>query len=493
MLVASKNAMKLSRITSVLGVSAAMALSACGSATSTGTTAQSSVTGGSTPAPPSSASATVVSSAVSSARASAAPGSPPVIHVGGHPSGATPAVAAALPVDSKMRVASGSIVYRFAGQLPAFGSSGPSWSMAADQTVAPTRVSQIAAAFGATGEVKQLPADQGGGWQVGSQDGKTPNLTVVADGPLSWYYNPVMSSAGAGATCGSNETGYPSVPSDSAVEPCPPVSPPAGVPTKDAALATATALFAKAGIDTRGETLVVTADEWTATVTASIQLDGHRTQLTNQISFGAEGAVSAASGFLAVPQPNATFPIVGTAAALQRLNDQSERWMTAFGTLGDVAARGGAPAVAPLLPAPVAVTAVAPSTCTPMVNGVGKSDAVPADSIDSMMCPLSPGIAATVPPGTPSGAVRSDAPVAPIEITLTGVRIDMKSIYDADGTVWLLPTYVFTSNDGGEYSVVGIADQYLQNDGSTQKPGPIPAVGTAVVGSAAVSPSPVTS
>ena len=69
------------------------------------------------------------------------------------------------------------------------------------------------------------------------------------------------------------------------------------------------------------------ADEWGANVTAYLLLDGMRTSMTVSVGFGAEGAITWASGFLGTAERGADYPRIGIEAAVQRLNDQSSSWM----------------------------------------------------------------------------------------------------------------------------------------------------------------------
>ena len=356
--------------------------------------------------------------------------------------------------------------------------------MPAKQDLDSARVVALAAAFGLTGPVVRLPADQGGGWQVGEQDGTTANLTVVDDGQLSWYFNPVMGSNGQTVACAEAsppEGAALSVP----VAECPQPTPPAGVPTKEEALAKAKALFTAAGVDLTGQTLDATADEWSASATATLYLGGHRTQLTTQVFFGGAGAVTAASGFLSTPVAGADYPLVGIAQAVKRLNDRDGAWMTPLGD-ASVAVRGSAagvaapppalPNCAPLVDAVDAVGAAEPNSSATLdpATSAGGTAAVavapvpdeqllcPQTQVGSGATPVAPDVSATT--GADAGAPAST--IAPIVITLTGVRLDIDPVFASDGTVWLLPTYAFTSADGGEFDVLAVADDYLHNDGA---------------------------
>ena len=90
---------------------------------------------------------------------------------------------------------------------------------------------------------------------------------------------------------------------DIPVPDCPTPQPPAGVPTKEEALAKAKDLFASWGYDVSSYQFDEPyADEWNASVTASLVLDGMKAPITLSVGFGENGSVTYASGSLATPQ-----------------------------------------------------------------------------------------------------------------------------------------------------------------------------------------------
>jgi hypothetical protein len=408
-----------------------------------------------------------------------------------------------------MVVRPGSIIYQYQGTPPALGDVGATWTFSPKPTVDPARVRRLADAFGVTGDVKQMPADQGGGFSVGPQDGSSANLAVIGDAPMSWYYNPMMRFGTATDSCAGTATGVvggkslpitapqSAGPPESAagaptevsaagatpIAPGPPVAsrcdtgcidavgtvtsdpiggcgspqPPAGVPTKEEAIARARVLFATAGIDVSSSVVSGYADAWSASVTAAIALNGHPTQLSTTISFGGGGQVVGASGMLAKPVPGPDYPIVGVVAALKRLNEQGSLWMTSY---------GGFPAKGVIVPGGAAGS-VSGGTATAQVSPPANPPAVPVTAIPIPLRSL------------PAEPVAPASLPEPITITLTGVRLDLGEVYAADGTIWLLPTYVFTSTEGGEYSVIGVADEFVQRDEPNVE---VPPVGSVAVG-----------
>ena len=346
----------------------------------------------------------------------------------------------------------------FSGSLPSLPSSGAAWSFPANPDVDPARIAEVAALLGVTGQVRTLPADQGGGWMVGSAGYADASLTVSADGMASWWFSPSPSVYGTvGVSCPAYDPATSTEIVDT-VPPCPEPQPPAGVPTGDEAKANAIALFTSMGYDMSSYEFDVYADEWSANVTAYLLLDGLRTPISLSAGYGANGALTWASGNLAQPQAAGDYPLVGADVGLQRLIDQQgmygygnqymegdmARSVTVPVAAGDTAGSAvGAPSVDPALPTEIAPPETLVTGEEPIVDVVSPTptDVVLVDPI--LIDPL---------------PVDS----APIDITLTDVRLDLTMQWDVDGTVWLLPAYAFSDADGGIYTVIAVADEYIQ-------------------------------
>ena len=368
----------------------------------------------------------------------------------------------------------------FNGTMPSLPSTGAAWSFPADPAVDPARIAELAALLGVEGDVRTQPADQGGGWMVGPADYTDANLNVSTDGMASWWFSPSPSVYGPAVSCPAYDPAS-TAPGDT-VPPCPEPEPPAGVPSGDKAKASATALFTSMGYDMADYELDVYADEWSANVTAYLTIDGLRTPISLSAGYGGSGALTWASGNLADPQAAGDYPLVGPDAGLQRLIDQ--QGMYGYGSPymeGDVArsatvpvAAGdsagtavGAPSVDPALP-----TEIAPPET--LVTGDVPAETIPTD-------------------GTLDPIVIDPMPVdtTPIDITLTDVRLDLTMQWDVDGTVWLLPAYAFSDADGGIYTVIAVADEYIQQPPVVESPVVEPPADPAIDPSAPGSLTPV--
>lgn len=65
-------------------------------------------------------------------------------------------------------------------------------------------------------------------------------------------------------------------------------------------------------------------------------------------------------------------------------------------------------------------------------------------------------------------------PGEPLIVTITGVEEELWMVWDTDGTIWLVPGYAFTDDEGGRYSVPAIPDEFLAIQDPVPTPEPVP-------------------
>jgi len=214
------------------------------------------------------------------------------------------------------------------------------------------------------------------------------------------------------------------------------------VPTKDEALAKAKDLFTTLGYDLSAYSFEdVFADEFNASVNASLMLDGMKAQIMLSVGFGENGTITYASGSLATPQRGADYPTIGAAAGLERLKTQQNQYI---GLAADGVATKG-----------VNDTAIAPQPA------IGAPAIAPCDAAATSDCAKPP------------------VDVQPITVTLNSVKRDLTMLWAADNTIWLLPAYTFGSADGGLYTVNAVDDAYIQQaDPNVATTEPVPVPGT---------------
>ncbi|HEX2783124.1 MAG TPA: hypothetical protein VHN36_06030 [Ilumatobacteraceae bacterium] len=389
-----------------------------------------------------------------------------------------PAAATGGVADSKI-AAMAPTEFVYDGELPALADSAASWYFAPGQQPDLDRIAKLAAAFGIKGDVRTLPTDQGGGWAVGPEDYSSSVLTVGSDGMLSWWLSGTPSAVSVGcavsattpaigsddaATSGvATDVAVPAGPGPDAMPPgtvpvadvpvpeCPAPKPPAGVPTKEEALAKAKDLVSSWGYDASSYQFDEPyADEWNASVNASLMLDGMKSPITLSVGFGENGSVTYASGSLATPQRGADYPTIGAQAGLERLKTQQNLY---FGALDTGIMRASTDVVATPQPEP-AVTIPA-STDYPVIA----PDIAPCATNMDVAC---------------GGPVSTE----PVTVTLNSVKPDLTMVWATDQTVWLLPAYTFGSADGGMYTVIAVSDDFIQQP--VAEPGTTTPVGTAV-------------
>ncbi len=382
------------------------------------------------------------------------------------------------------------ITYIFTGERVDLTAAAAAWYFPANPTVSVEQITKLAAALGVTGDVIELSADKGSGWMVGSTDYTGPSLTVSKDAMLSWWYSPGPGDAGmvecsvsavdpqatqagsasepavepgtdpgtdpAATVGGSTESTFVEVP----MEICTP-SAPANVPTKEQAEQKARDLFAALGMPSDALEFETYADEWSANVTAYNLIEGSR-GVSMGVGFGGEGVLQWASGSLATAQRGGDYPRIGIDAAIERLNDQSSWIYAGVGGGGllrstDSGTATAEPAIGWQDTEPVGNEAPAP----PATDVAVASDEMPIDRM---------------PIDCVGGPAVDCAPIEiePMTIELSNPRPSLEMIWDADGTIWLLPGYAFDSADGGWYSVIAIDDSFINIEQPVALPEPAP-------------------
>jgi hypothetical protein len=370
------------------------------------------------------------------------------------------------------------IEFVYDGEFPTLATEGTVWQFPAGFQPDVETVRKIADVFGVQGELTELPDDQGGGWVVGPSDYSGPAITVSTDGMGSWWYSAPSTVEDSGCVLYDPAVDVaPGAPTDTPVDPavteaapCPAPQPPVNVPDKEAAKQKAAELLAAMGVSTDGLEWDIYADEWGASVTAFTMLEGLRSGATYSFGFGAEGATTWASGYLAAPQKVGDYPLVGCEAGVARLNDETSQWLYSSPILarGDQAVTEQAGAGVETQPA----------------------EAIPADT--AVAVPETVAQPDEPQPTDPQGAEKTI-------VTLSECKIDRTMVYGDDGTVWLLPAYSFSTSDDGSYSVIAVDDSFISRPETPQveeptvetlapSPGPAGPVGPPEVGPPNIDP-----
>lgn len=333
--------------------------------------------------------------------------------------------------------------------------TGRSWALDAASAFSSETAARVAGVLGVVGE----PTLQWGSWMVGPQDGSGPTVSVQPDGTASISYvdptrDPWSCSAsatdktggGAGTSTGAAAApdaapaepgaaepsgGAAAQPGATTIDPAPPtVTPPAcdpalgDAPAGDIAVAATRDILGSLGVDPGTFEYEVGdsgGDSRATSVSAFAVIDGQRTGLTWSVMLVGDG-VQSLFGSLAPLVELGEYPVVGAATAVERLNDP--RFGTSFGGVMPLARA-----------ATTAATEVAPDTTV----------VAPSDD---------PTVPATVRPGS--------ALAWPVQqVTITGARLGLTLLTQADGAAVLVPAYELTDSDGNAWSVMAVDEGSL--------------------------------
>lgn len=318
-------------------------------------------------------------------------------------------------MDSRMW-SPGRVVFTAADGLGDEPGRARAWALDPGAVTAET-VAALAAALAVTGE----PAQQDGSWQVGSQDGSGPGVTVYADGTAAVnYYDPDRDPwmCAQAAEPAAQEDGVTTV---DPVAPCEPATD--GAPGAEAAEAALREVLTAVGLDPAEFQFSHPESGGGAGsfVSAERVIDGQSTGLTWSATVVADG-VQSLSGQLAPLVDLGEYDVIGATSAVQRMADPR------FGS--------GYAGVMPL------ATADAPAM---------------SRTLDST-AEAAPVTESTVPPSVTPGAAI-DWPVQ--QVTITEARLGLSQVVQSDGAVLLAPAYEFTGDDGGVWGVIAVAESAL--------------------------------
>lgn len=344
----------------------------------------------------------------------------------------------------------GVIVYKADPNLPVLDGSARAYRVATNDTAGEAR--RIAGALELHGD----PAPDGnGGFALTDGDAQ---LTVS---PTSWGYNRTSSgsavaSSGVAVACPADAT---ECPPDSIAPP--PTAPPrpADLPSQDDAKSTALALLDRVGVDTKHAAVNVDdgITQWSIGVEPVV--DGVATEgFSSSVVVGEKGVIEFAGGMLGAVVPADEYPLIGTKAAIERLNagegyiGPQPLWaegQPAAGVASDANRAGpasGAPGSAP--PASGAEPGGAPGSIAS-----GEPTEPPAAPIPEP---------SSAPDGSEPPVTDTLPPPPEQDVTLTGAERILLFATSADGNEgWLVPAYRFSTADGSGPSVIAIDDRFL--------------------------------
>ena len=309
----------------------------------------------------------------------------------------------------------------------------------------------LAGTFGASGS----PEQDGITWTVGSPG--QPTLRVTADPLFSWSFeDPVRSAAPAvGEQLDASQ-----------------------------AIELAGTLLAGIGVDTSSVDWQVDRYVDRSVVIAWQLVGEERTQLAWQVAFDPDGNVLTASGFSAGIEAVPGYAVVGAATAVQRSN--AAPWWVLGPALVERAPIGDDPLASEptspqSLPAPedqagedlagedqaspdpvfgaTAEPAPDESVSAPSASPVPPSPSAPSESE-----------AVASEEGSESAPASDPAALAPplavpvADVTVVAAELGLAQYWQPDGSVLMLPSYLLTGDDGSRWSLIAVAEQYVDFD-----------------------------
>jgi hypothetical protein len=429
----------------------------------------------------------------------------PVLPVAlGATGGRDSAAGGAAPTSADLRI--GWITYVAGDGLPALGGEGTAYRL--DGSVDEARVRALADELGLEGDVTH----QDRYWHLEGADGV---LEVYDDGGGSWWYSQSVGDTASGSSSGGGSAGCeggPAVdcavdtpltvdpattipadecaklggdcattpdtaacgPNAECIDPMPPEcapdtgcvapppiepTPPADLPTKEAAREIALDLLTATGMDVEGAKVTVDGpyDAWYVTVEPV--LDGLPVSgWMASVGVGSKGVVTSASGTFAEPESLGTYPLIDTRAAIDRLNEQQGQWAPypmPLGVADDTPVADDASSAGGAAEGSCSTQPDGSEVCSSTGTAVACAEAAEPRASDG-------GAATTIVTPCPAPEPTPVDP-EPIEVTLTDAEriLVLLPSLDGSGDAYLLPGYRFSGADGAMAEVAAVADESL--------------------------------
>ena len=301
------------------------------------------------------------------------------------------------------------ISYSIINELPDLGDTGTAWSvnpLKANKGI----VRKLAVSFGLTGD---LVKESKNNFSIGREEKTGAGLWLYVDeSSASWSY-----SSGSG---GSVATSSPVCPANAECadvgNPVIAPKPPANLPDEATAIARVTQLLTVADMRVDRYSFSATKSKWSTEVVGALMASDVSTNISLNVSFGANAEITYASGPLVELKNAGSYPLVTPKEAVKRLSQLQ------YGLVG-----------------PTARSALAVAESSPVTD--------------------------------------SSAPVA-VTVPITGVRLALMQTTLTNNSSILLPAYTFTNADGDVGTVLAVEEKYLSygdsevTDGSDPEPTP---------------------
>lgn len=288
-------------------------------------------------------------------------------------------------------------------------------------------------------------------YSVGSRDWTAPSVQLYWNGTGSWSYQNPQAYEQMNVECapsapsevtqsdgqsGDNDKGDSALESSSSDRGClMEPNKPRDLPSKEQARADALKIFAATGLSVSADDITVYADDWGVSANASLQVAGEPVAVEWSVGWGDGGVISSAWGHSVSVVDMGTFDTISDRDSVSRLGDwrwyggAASKWYAAMGY-------PGAATMSDRLMSPES---------SPEEGNIGSSD---SDMVGE------PGL----------GYPYEGEPVEPMEVTVVieDSKRALLTIYDASGTIWIVPGYVLSDLKQGVYAVVALPEGVIE-------------------------------
>ena len=201
------------------------------------------------------------------------------------------------------------------------------------------------------------------------------------------------------------------------------------------------AIFAATGLETTATNLRIYRDEWGASASAALIVDGQATAIEWYVSWDSRGEISYAAGHSVQPVSRGQFTTISPRDAVARLGD----WRWSGSVASELYERYYAQ---PSLERGAAIdfgAAVEYETN----EGSGESESSPGDK-------PAENPDATIMPVYPEGELRV------VTVTVNSATPALVTIYDLSGSAWLVPGYLMFNSEGFFDVVIALQDGVIE-------------------------------
>jgi len=213
------------------------------------------------------------------------------------------------------------------------------------------------------------------------------------------------------------------------------------IPSRDEITRQALAIFKSTGLDTSATSLRIYRDEWGASASAALSVDGQATAIAWYVGWNSRGELSYASGHSIEVKSRGQFTTISPREALSRLGDW--RWS------GSVASEIYE-SYYPQTGLERGVTLDREVAIEPEVTeGSGETEPAPAEKpVDDTDV--------TIMPVYPEGELRV------VTLTINSAKPALVTIYDLNGAAWLVPGYLMFNSEGFFDVVIALQDGVIE-------------------------------